>query len=83
MANTYSQIDIHIVFAVKYRKALIDVHWEAGLYKYITGIVQGKGQKMLAIGGMPDHIHLLVGMEPDGCISGLVHFHAANRTVKM
>lgn len=72
MANTYTQLDIHVVFAVKYRAALIDPSWEATLFKYITGIVQGKGQKMLAIGGMPDHIHFLVGMEPDCCISDLV-----------
>jgi len=46
--------------------------WEEELYKYITGIVQNKGQKMLAINGMPDHIHLVVGMKPSCCLSDLV-----------
>ena len=59
--STYSQIYIQIVFAVKNRQALINSKWEEELYKYITGIVQNKSQKMLAINGMPDHIHILLG----------------------
>lgn len=58
-AGTFSQIYIHIIFAVKGRDSLIKKEWEEDLYKYITGIVQNKGQKMLAINGMPDHIHFL------------------------
>ena len=72
MANTFSQIYIQIVFAVKYRQSLIDYAWEEHLYKYITGIVQNKGQKMLAINGMPDHIHIFIGMKPTCCLSDLV-----------
>jgi len=72
MANTYSQIYIQTVFAVQNRIALIHSSWEEDLYKYITGIVQNKGQKMLAINGMPDHIHLLIGMRPNCCLSDLV-----------
>jgi REP element-mobilizing transposase RayT len=59
MADTYSQIYIQIVFSVKYRKALIHESWETELYKYITGIIQNKGQKLIAINGMRDHIHIL------------------------
>lgn len=70
--STYSQIYIQIVFAVKNRQALIANAWEEELYKYITGIVQNKGQKMLAINGMPDHIHILIGMKPSCCLSDLV-----------
>tara|TARA_R110000868_G_scaffold51890_3_gene164346 strand:- start:1787 stop:2245 length:459 start_codon:yes stop_codon:yes gene_type:complete len=70
--STYSQIYIQIVFAVKNRNALIANSWEEELYKYITGIVQNKGQKMLAINGMPDHIHILIGMKPSCCLSDLV-----------
>jgi REP element-mobilizing transposase RayT len=72
MPNTYSQIYIQIVFAVKYRNALIHQTWEEQLYRYITGIVQNDGQKMLAINGMPDHIHIFIGMKPTCCISDLV-----------
>jgi len=70
--STYSQIYIQIVFAVKGRANLIQGDWEEKLYKYITGIVQNKGQKMLAINGMPDHIHIFIGMRPSCCLSDLV-----------
>lgn len=70
--STYSQIYIQIVFAVKNRQALIASSWEEELYKYVTGIVQNKGQKMLAINGMPDHIHIFIGMKPSCCLSDLV-----------
>ena len=70
--STYSQIYIQIVFAVKHQEALIAPVWEAELYKYITGIVQNKGQKMLAINGMPYHIHLFIGLKPSCCLSDLV-----------
>lgn len=72
MSSTYSQLYIQIVFAVKNRAALIDANWEERLYQYITGIVQNKGQKMIAINGMPDHIHLFIGMKPSCCLSDLV-----------
>jgi putative transposase len=72
MSGTFSQIYIQVVFAVKGRDSLIHSTWEEQLYKYITGIVQNKGQKMLAINGMPDHIHFLIGMKPSCCLSDLV-----------
>lgn len=72
MPGTYSQIYIQVVFAVKGRESLIQQSWEEQLYKYITGIVQNKEQKMLAVNGMPDHIHFLIGMKPSCCLSDLV-----------
>jgi putative transposase len=72
MAHTYSQIYIHIIFAVRNRDALIHPDWEEELFKYITGIVQNKGQKMLAINGTQNHIHLFIGFKPDCRISDLV-----------
>jgi putative transposase len=72
MPGTYSQIYIQTIFAVKGRGSLIDKEWEERLYKYITGIVQNKEQKMLAINGMPDHIHFLIGMQPACCLSDLI-----------
>lgn len=71
-AGTFSQIYIQIIFAVRGRNSLIKQEWEDELYKYITGIVQNKGQKMLAINGMPDHIHIFIGMRPTCCLSDLV-----------
>ena len=70
--STYTQIYIQIVFAVRGRQSLIQPEWEERLYKYITGIVQKKEQKMLAINGIPDHIHFLIGMKPTCCLSDLI-----------
>jgi REP element-mobilizing transposase RayT len=72
MADTYTQIYLQIVFAVKGRESLVLQSWENQLYKYITGIVQNKSHKMLAINGMPNHIHFLIGMKPSSNISDLV-----------
>jgi REP element-mobilizing transposase RayT len=71
-AGTFSQIYIQLVFAVKGRQSLISQKWEDELFKYITGIVQNKGQKLMAINGVPDHIHLLIGMKPSCRLSDLV-----------
>lgn len=70
--STYSQIYIQLVFAVKNRQALISIEWEAELYKYITGIIKNNGQKLIAINGVADHIHILIGMKPTCCLSDLV-----------
>ncbi len=78
MANTYSQIYIHIVFAVKGRQNLISKNWNEELYKYITGIISNEDQKLIAINGMPDHIHILVGLKPTKSISDLVRDIKAN-----
>jgi putative transposase len=72
MSNTYSRIYIQSVFAVKFREAIIAPSWEDELQKYITGIVQNQGQKMLAINGTSDHIHLLIGMKPTCNLSDLM-----------
>lgn len=78
MANTFTQMYFHVVFAVKGRASLIRSAWKEELYKYITGIVTAKGQKLLAINGMPDHLHLLVGTKPTMALSDLVRDIKAN-----
>ncbi len=72
MANSYTQIHIQFVFAVKYRAALIDNDWKERLYQYITGIFQQNKHKMLQINSMPDHIHIFIGMRPHQSISSLI-----------
>jgi len=64
MANTYSQIDMHLVFAVRNREAMILPEFRDTLYKYVFGIITGKRQKSLAINGVSDHIHIFFGMSP-------------------
>ncbi|HMK02896.1 MAG TPA: IS200/IS605 family transposase [Ferruginibacter sp.] len=72
MPGTFSQIYIQIVFAVKSRANLIDPVWKTDLHKYISGIIKGKGQKPIIVNGMPDHIHIFVGLRPAMLISDLV-----------
>ena len=71
MANTNTQIYIHIVFAVQGRQNLILKEYKEELHKYITGIVQNKGQKLIAINSMPDHVHIFIGMKPTAALSDL------------
>lgn len=78
MANTYTQLYAHVVFAVKYRAALITPEIKEEVYKYISGIVSRKKQKLMIINGMPDHLHLLIGFSPDCSISELVREIKAN-----
>lgn len=72
MANTYCQIYVHFVFAVQNRMGLIGQAWKDDLYKYITGTISNKGHKLMAIGGVSDHIHILVSMSPTQSISDLM-----------
>ncbi|HMV25518.1 IS200/IS605 family transposase [bacterium] len=72
MANTYTQLYIHIVSVVRGRMSLIPDNHKIELYKYMTGIIQNKGHKLLAINGMPDHVHFLIGYDPHEALSALV-----------
>ncbi len=72
MSGTFSQIYIQIVFAVKGRENLIDRKWDEKLYQYISAIIRNRGQKLIAINGMPDHIHIFFGLKPSCCLSDLV-----------
>ncbi len=72
MANTYTQIHIQAVFSVQDRSCILRKAWKNELYKYITGIIQNHGHKVLAINGMPDHIHVFFGMRPNQSLSDLI-----------
>ncbi|MCO6484753.1 MAG: IS200/IS605 family transposase [Saprospiraceae bacterium] len=72
MANTYTQLYVHVVFAVKGRANLVARQWKEQLYSYITGIIRQQGQKLMIINGMPDHVHILIGLKPDCNLSELV-----------
>ena len=72
MGDTYTQLYIQLVFAVKGRTNFIQQAWEEEMYKYITAVVQNDRHKMLAINGMPDHIHIFLGLNPAFSISDLV-----------
>jgi REP element-mobilizing transposase RayT len=72
MANTYTKLYTHNIFAVDFRRSLINPLWEEELFKYITGTVQNLNQKMIAINGVEDHIHFLIGFKPTCCLSDLM-----------
>ncbi len=72
MANTYTQLYIQMVFTVSRKENLIAKLHKEELHKYITGIVQNRKTKMLAIHCMPDHSHVFVGLHPTIAISDLV-----------
>jgi len=72
MANTFSQIYIQTVFAVSGRESLIGSEFKEELYKYIAGIVRNQGHKLIAINGMPDHVHIFIGLKPAIALADLV-----------
>ena len=78
MADTYTQLYTHIVFAVKGRQHLIPKQHKEALHQYITRIITNKKQTLIRINSMPDHIHILVGMKPDIALSDLVRDIKAN-----
>ncbi len=72
MPNTYTKLYAHVVFAVRGRESLISGSWQQELYKYISGIIKEKKQKLYIINGMPDHLHLLISIGPDIPLSDLI-----------
>lgn len=72
MANTFTQIHLHLIFAVKFRQNQIQREWKDKLYKYTTGIIQNNGHKVLIINGMSDHIHILIGFRSTQALADLM-----------
>ena len=71
MANTYHQLYIQIVFAVRGRHNFIKESFREELQKYMAGTINAKKQKLYAIYCMPDHTHIFVSMNPDISVSKL------------
>lgn len=72
MANTYSQIYIQYVFAVKSRACLLHEDWREEVFQYMAGIIKAKNQKPIIVNGMADHVHILVGLSPTMSVSDLI-----------
>ena len=73
MANTYTQIFLHVVFVVKGRLNLIPKDKKEELFGYIGGIIKNKEHKVYIVNGMADHVHVLFGFNPKDSISDLIH----------
>lgn len=78
MGNTYSQLSVHAVFAVKNRENFIIHPWRDELHKYIAGIIKAEQALPLAVGGWKDHVHIFFGMSVTTKISELVGKVKAN-----
>src|SRR6188474_2308092 len=78
MANTYTQIYIQVVFAVQEHACLIDREWKEELFKYISGILRNLDVKLIAIGGVADHIHILIALNPMIALSDVIRDVKAN-----
>jgi putative transposase len=72
VADTYTQVHIQAMFAVRNRNGLIQNKWKEELFKYITGITQSRKHTLTAINGMPDHVHALFGMRSAQSLSDLM-----------
>ena len=81
MPNTFTQLYVQFVFPVKYRAAVLVPPWDEELRKYITGILQHNGHKMLAINNVADHIHIFGGINPAQSLSNLMRDVKADSTV--
>ncbi len=64
MPNTYTQLLVHYVFAIRHRAAVLRAPWDEDMRKYITGVVQNYKHKMLAVNNVADHLHMLGGLHP-------------------
>jgi len=80
LANTFSQIYIQTVFAVSNRQSLIKPEFKEDLYKFVSGIVRNQGQKLIAINGVADHVHILIGLRPAMALADLVQEIKADST---
>jgi REP element-mobilizing transposase RayT len=78
MATTYSKLIYHIIFSTKGREPLISARLCRELYAYIGGIVRAQKCMMVEIGGMPDHLHLVIRMRPDISVSEMIRLVKAN-----
>lgn len=72
MATTYTNLVYHIVFSTKHREPTIASVWQDELYGYVGGIARNRRGILLAAGGMPDHVHLLLKCPADTAVSALV-----------
>jgi putative transposase len=80
MGNTFSQVHIQLVMAVKYRQSLIAPHWKNELCKFLTGLIESHQHKMLQVNGMPDHMHIFFGMRPAQSISHIAQYLKSEST---
>ena len=70
--GVFTQLYTHLVFAVKYRERLLKPEIRPEVFSYISGIITNRKHKSIIINGVSDHIHILIGLNPNDKISDLV-----------
>ncbi len=80
MAGTFSQIYMQVVFAVKGKGNLLHENWREEVFKYMAGIIKGKGQKPIIVNGVADHVHVFIGLKPSMSVSDLIRDVKNNST---
>lgn len=78
MANTYTQLNIHVVFAVKGRENILPSEMRQDLFRYISGILTNTNQFSLAVNGYKDHVHVFFEISPTNSVSEIVRIVKAN-----
>jgi REP element-mobilizing transposase RayT len=72
MSSTLTNLLYHIVFSTKNREPIITKPIRTEFFKYIGGIIRGEGGVLLEIGGMPDHVHLVVRFKAEPSVATMV-----------
>ena len=72
MANTYHQVYIQAVFAVKYREAVLHEDWRKDIFAIIANLINETGCKTIIVNGVADHVHCFIGLKPTISISELM-----------
>jgi putative transposase len=72
MSSTYLSLHYHLVFSTKDRKPIIAEEWRSRLHEYLGGTINGLGGFCQAVGGVADHVHLLVGLKATHCLADVL-----------
>jgi len=83
MAHSYVCVYVHIVFSTKNRQPLIPEQKGRVLWRYLAGIAKNHGLKAVAVGGMPDHVHILLSLSPEMGVAKAVNLLKSNSSKRM
>jgi putative transposase len=72
VGSTFLALHYHLIFATKQRRPLIDSHWESRLHEYLGGTINGLGGFTQGVGGIADHVHLLIGLKATHCLADVL-----------
>lgn len=72
MPSTYLSLHYHVVYGTRERSPLIDISWRTRLHEYLGGTIRGLGGYPQGIGGVADHVHLLVGLKATHCLADVM-----------